>query len=60
MADDADLATELASAHLERSISAARAPIPVGAPGICDDCGDEMPRLVDGRCAPCRDGRRRN
>jgi hypothetical protein len=27
-------------------------------PGECDECQTHMPRLVNGRCAPCRDGRR--
>lgn len=58
MADDVDLATELAREHLERSIRAARAPIPAGVPGECDDCGEDSPRLVGGRRAPCRDRRR--
>lgn len=58
MADAIDDAQALTEAHTERSIAAARQPIPVGAPGICVDCGEDMPRLVNGRCAPCRDGRR--
>jgi hypothetical protein len=57
MADEVDRATEIADAQLTRSIAAAR--VPVGAPGECDDCGDNSPRLVHGRCAPCRDGRNR-
>lgn len=59
MADVVDMASEIEGEHLARGIAAARAPIAVGAPGVCDDCGDEMPRLVGGRCAPCRDGRNR-
>jgi len=31
--------------------------IPVGEPGECDLCGEDMPRLVDGVCCPCRDRR---
>lgn len=57
MADDVDFATRLADAHLERSIDAARASVPVGEPGECDGCGEDMPRLVEGRCGFCRDGR---
>ena len=26
-----------------------------GGPGICDLCGEDMPRLINGVCAPCRD-----
>lgn len=59
VADDIDLATELQDAHLDRSIRAARVPVAVGHPGECEQCAEDMPRLVDGRCAPCRDGRRR-
>jgi hypothetical protein len=59
MADEVDRATEIADAQLTRSIAAARVAVPVGAPGECDDCGDNSPRLVHGRCAPCRDGRNR-
>ncbi len=57
--DTIDEANELAEQHLERSLRAARQPIAVGAPGVCDECGDDSPRLVRGRCAPCRDGRPR-
>ena len=31
------------------------AAIPAGRPGECDFCGEDMPRLVGGACAPCRD-----
>ena len=31
------------------------AAIPKGVPGICDLCGEDMPRLINGVCAPCRD-----
>ncbi len=58
MADDVDFATALVADNLEKTISAARAPIPVGAAGECEECGEDMPRLVDGRCGFCRDGRR--
>jgi hypothetical protein len=59
MADLIDEATKLAEEHLARSLRAARAEIPVGAPGECEECGEDMPRLVDGRCGFCRDGRGR-
>jgi len=58
MADDVDFATELNAAQLEKSINAARAPVPAGVAGECDECGEDMPRLVHGRCGFCRDGRR--
>lgn len=59
MADEVDLAAEIVERQLAHFIAVARAPVPVGAPGECDGCGDVSPRLVGGRCAPCRDGRRR-
>ena len=55
MADVADMANDVAQAALDRSIRAARAPIAIGVPGECDECGDHSPRLVMGRCAPCRE-----
>ncbi len=57
MADIADRAEIIVQEHLDRSIAAARVVVPVGEPGECDECGEDSPRLVDGRCAPCRDGR---
>lgn len=59
MADQIDQANDLNEQHLERSLRAARQPIAVGVPGECDECGYDMPRLVEGRCGFCRDGRRR-
>ncbi|WP_084581744.1 conjugal transfer protein TraR [Sphingomonas azotifigens] len=59
MADQIDQANDLNEQHLERSLRAARQPIAVGVPGECDNCGDDSPRLVGGRCARCRDGRPR-
>ncbi len=59
MADHVDEANDIAALHLERSLATARQPIAVGEPGECRTCGDDSPRLVGGRCAPCRDGRRR-
>lgn len=59
MPDHIDLAVEISDLHLERSIRAARQPVPIGVPGECEKCFEESPRLVGGRCAPCRDGRRR-
>lgn len=59
MADQIDMAAELNELHFNLSLRAARQPVPVGAPGECEQCGDDSPRLVNGRCAPCRDGRKR-
>lgn len=57
MADPVDFATDLVAENLEKSISAARAAVPAGEPGECHECGEDMPRLVEGRCGFCRDGR---
>lgn len=59
MADAVDEATDLAELYLRAALSTlSRHPIPAGTPGDCRVCGEAMPRLVNGRCAPCRDGRR--
>lgn len=55
MADQIDLAQHYQEVALANSIRVARQPVPVGVPGICGDCGDDSPRLVGGRCAPCRE-----
>lgn len=58
MADEIDMANDLAQADAERAIAAARdqaAQIPAGIEGDCDLCGDWTGRLVGGACARCRD-----
>ena len=57
MPDDIDRIVEREQFLLDRRIAIARAPIPVGAPGICDGCEERMSRLVNGLCGYCRDGR---
>ena len=59
MADEIDRANEIVEEHLARGLAAARVPVPAGEPGECEGCGEDMPRLVNGRCGFCRDGRRR-
>ncbi|MAW99561.1 MAG: conjugal transfer protein TraR [Sphingomonas sp.] len=59
MADTVDMAAEYQASEIARGIAAARRPFDPGQPGECAECGDDSPRLVGGRCAPCRDGRRR-
>ena len=59
MADPVDMAGDIIAEELARGIAAARVPVPEGEPGECARCGEDMPRLIHGRCAPCRDGRRR-
>lgn len=58
MADEADRAQEQEEFERETMIASARsAHFVPGEPGECDRCGQDMPRLVAGLCAPCRDGR---
>lgn len=57
MADEMDLSVMVADRELSRLIDAARRPVPVGVAGECRECGRDSPRLVGGRCAPCRDRR---
>lgn len=58
MADIVDRAQPWIEEQLEYHLAQARAKIttiPVGEPGECDRCGRDLPRLVDGFCARCRD-----
>lgn len=61
MADIVDLAQEVIEQQHARDLKNAGVGLFVLEPGVageCQDCGYDSPRLVDGRCAPCRDGRR--
>lgn len=56
---DPDFAAAMTAAETQALVPAARSkPFVEGAPGVCDECEQESPRLVAGRCARCRDGRR--
>ncbi|RSU21221.1 conjugal transfer protein TraR [Sphingomonas koreensis] len=55
MADLADLAQRNSEVFTEAAIFAARVPVAAGVAGICSDCGDDTLRLIDGKCAPCRE-----
>ena len=57
MPDAVDMAVEIEAEHLARGLARVTAPIAPGVAGECDGCGEMMPRLVDGRCGFCRDGR---
>ncbi len=59
MSDVVDMAAELQDEHLALSLRRARVPIAEGVAGECEQCFEDSPRLVGGRCAFCRDGRRR-
>ena len=58
MADIADVTAERMEVQEAEGIAEIRrkaAEIPKGKPGECDLCGEDMPRLINGVCAPCRD-----
>ena len=58
MADEIDIANEVAMADNARAVADARdkaSQIPAGIAGDCELCGDWSGRLVAGACAPCRD-----
>lgn len=55
MPDDIDRQQEITQLENDAAIRRASRPIPKGEPGVCKECGEESPRLVVGRCAPCRD-----
>ena len=57
MPDDVDRCMDREQHLLDRRIALAARPVPVGVPGVCEECGEDMPRLVGGRCGYCRDGR---
>lgn len=58
MSDEAEIADALMQGRIAASLARIDASIPAGVAGVCDDCGETMPRLVGGRCGFCRDGRR--
>ena len=58
MADEADQTfdrMEVQQAAKIAEICRKAAAIPKGAQGECERCGEDMPRLINGVCAPCRD-----
>lgn len=58
MSDIIDIANDYAQKIEEmnvKAIRAAAADIPAGYEGTCEECDLESKRLVNGRCAPCRD-----
>ncbi len=58
MADIADVTADRMEVEEAADIAEIRrkaAEIPKGKPGECDLCGEDMPRLINGVCAPCRD-----
>lgn len=58
MADEIEFAARLEQAHIETALALApRVTFEAWVPGICEECGDETPRLVEGKCAPCREPR---
>ena len=59
MADEADLANDLAQQDLERRIAAARQRTHGLFSLVCHDCGDQLPehRRERGLCVPCKEKR---
>lgn len=55
LADEAGSLIEMLQQEREAEIRRRAAAMPVGNPGICNECGDEKGRLVLGVCAGCRD-----
>lgn len=58
MADEVDLTEEAMRIHTDARIAEVRkaaSSIPPGEPGDCGGCGEYSPRLVNKRCARCRD-----
>ena len=58
MADEADKTADRIENELSFTVGELcrkAAAIPKGVPGICDLCGEDMPRLINDVCAPCRD-----
>ena len=58
MADEADKTSERMEVQEAADIAEIRrkaAEMPKGVPGECDLCGEDMPRLINGVCCPCRD-----
>ena len=58
MADITDVTGERMEFEEAANIAEIRrkaAEIPKGVAGECDLCGEDMPRLINGVCAPCRD-----
>jgi hypothetical protein len=57
MPDEADIAFDMIDASVANGVAAISATIAPGVAGECAECGEQMPRLVGGRCGFCRDGR---
>lgn len=59
MADEADQTAERMEAPIiEADVAYIRqkaTEMPKGVPDECERCGEDMPRLINGVCAPCRD-----
>lgn len=58
MADDIDVVNER-ELKADKAIHSIRYDIPKGISGECEECEEYSPRLIDGVCAFCRDGRTR-
>lgn len=56
---DVDLAAEITEAERAALVARVRAqPFVNGVSGVCSECNEKRARIVGGRCAFCRDGRK--
>jgi len=55
LADEVDIANDYAERMREAALQSIIRDIPKGAPGECDECGNETARIVNGLCARCRE-----
>jgi len=58
MVDEVDVLSDVREredAFLWQKAQAKAAAIQKGEPGVCEECGRELPRLVNGHCGRCRD-----
>ena len=56
--DEIDYSTAVQQSTEEKAIAAIRAKaaeMPEGIEAECTECGEESKRIVNGKCAPCRD-----
>lgn len=56
-ADHLDRAADLAERERAVLVAQPRPMLPAGQPGECQECGHQRPRLINGICPFCIDGR---
>jgi hypothetical protein len=55
VADEADIAGDYVERLLQHGIAKESKQIPAGVAGICVLCDEDSLRLINGKCARCRD-----